>query len=446
VVKKLYRISILGTGYVGLCTAVCFADKGYNVLTSTYNEKNIRLINSGIPPFFEPQLEEMLKRVIQSGKLKAVYGRETAVLESDISFLTVGTPSQEDGAIDLKFIRSSSQEVGEALQRKSDYHLVVVKSTVVPGTTGKVVKPLLEKYAKRKVGTEIGLAMSPEFLRQGSSIYDTLNPDRIVIGEYDEQSGNTLSQLYQDFYEEKIPSVLRMSLASAEMIKYANNAFLATKISFINEISNICERIGNSNIDIIAKGIGLDFRINPRFLKAGPGWGGSCFPKDVKALIAFSKQLENEPILLNAVTEVNKKQAEHVVSIVRKELKELRGKTIAILGLSFKPNTSDTRESPAFKIINHLLKDHATIKVYDPQAMENTRKQYHEKIGFSKNAIECITDTDCCILVTDWNEFQKINPKDFQLKMNTPLLIDTKRLYNPNEYSKGITYRAIGIR
>jgi UDPglucose 6-dehydrogenase len=428
-VKKMHRISILGTGYVGLCTAVCFADKGYNVLTSTYNEKNIKLINRGIPPFYEPQLDEMLKRVIQSGKLTAVYGREEAVLESDISFITVGTPSQEDGAIDLKFIKTSTQEIGEALQQKRDYHLVVIKSTVVPGTTGKIVKPLLEKHSERKVGTGIGLAMSPEFLRQGSSIYDTLNPDRIIIGEYDEKTGNTLIKLYQDFYEKKVPTILRMSLASAEMIKYTNNAFLATKISFINEISNMCERIDNSNIDLIAKGIGLDFRINPRFLKAGPGWGGSCFPKDVKALIAFSKRLEIEPKLLNAVIEVNKKQAEHVVSIAREELNELQSKTIAVLGLSFKPDTSDTRESPAFKIIDHLLREKVNIKVYDPP----------------KTAIECITNTNCCILVTDWKEFQKILPKVFKIKMKTPILIDTRRLYNPIEYSKVVKYRAVGI-
>ncbi len=441
----MYKISILGTGYVGLCTAVCFADKGYHVLASTYNEKNIKLINNGIPPFYEPQLEEMLKRVVQTGKLEAIYGREKAVLESDISFLTVGTPSKEDGSIDLKFIKTSTQEVGEALKQKRNYHLIVIKSTVVPGTTRKIVKPLLEKHSRRKIGTDFGLAMSPEFLRQGRSIYDTLNPDRIIIGEYDEKTGNTLVKLYKEFYEEKVPPILRMSLASAEMIKYANNAFLATKISFINEIANICEKIDNSNVDLIAKGIGLDDRINPRFLKAGPGWGGSCFPKDVKALITFSERLEINPMILNAVIEVNKKQAEQVVSMARQELDELKSKTIAILGLSFKPNTSDTRESPAFKIIDHLLRNKVKIKVYDPQALENTRKHYQEKVVYSKNAIECITDADCCILVTDWNEFQKILPKTFKDKMKTPILIDTRRVYNSIEYSKSIQYKAVGM-
>ena len=287
----MYRLSIIGTGYVGLCIAVCFADRGYRVITSDLNKKNIELINNGIAPFYEPQLERMLKRVVSNGHLEAVYSRKKAVLESDISFITVGTPSREDGSIDLRFIETAAREIGENLRRKRSYHLVVVKSTVIPGTTNNLVKPIIAKHSGREVGTGFGLTMSPEFLRQGMSIFDTLNPDRVIIGEYDEKSGNILNQLYKDFYQEKASPILRMSLTSAEMIKYVNNAFLATKISFINEIANICERLANINVDLIAKGIGLDDRINGRFLEAGPGWGGSCFPKDVKALITFSIQL-----------------------------------------------------------------------------------------------------------------------------------------------------------
>lgn len=441
----MYRLSIIGTGYVGLCIAVCFADRGYRVITSDLNKKNIELINNGIAPFYEPQLERMLKRVVSNGHLEAVYSREKAVLESDISFITVGTPSREDGSIDLRFIETAAREIGENLRRKRSYHLVVVKSTVIPGTTNNLVKPIIEKHSGREVGTGFGLTMSPEFLRQGMSIFDTLNPDRVIIGEYDEKSGNILNQLYKDFYQEKASPILRMSLTSAEMIKYVNNAFLATKISFINEIANICERLANINVDLIAKGIGLDDRINGRFLEAGPGWGGSCFPKDVKALITFSRQLNFNPKLLNAIIEVNQKQAEHVVSMAKQELRELGGKTIAILGLSFKPNTSDTRESPAFKIIDHLLKYKVKVKVYDPEAMENTRSHYRDKLFYSKNAVECITNADCCILVTHWKEFQKILPKIFKAKMKTPILIDTRRLYDPIECSENIRYRAIGM-
>jgi len=238
----MYKISIVGTGYVGLCTAVCLAAKGYKVITSTHDPKKASLINRGIPPFHEPQLEDLLKESITKGCLRCTTSRSEAVLQTDITFIAVGTPSKSDGSINLNYIKSASKEIGEALKKKERYHLVVVKSTVIPGTTENIIKPTLEKHSNKKCGEDFGLCMNPEFLREGSAIYDTLHPDKIVIGEYDEKSGDTLQNLYQEFYGDSIPPIIRTNLPTAEMIKYANNAFLATKISFINQIANICQK------------------------------------------------------------------------------------------------------------------------------------------------------------------------------------------------------------
>jgi UDPglucose 6-dehydrogenase len=438
-------VSVLGTGYVGLCTAVCFADRGYEVIASTYDRTKVDAINRGIPPFYEPQLEEMLARAVSEGRLRAEYGRENAIRRSDVTFITVGTPSDEDGSVDLQFIEAAAREVGQILREKPGYHELVVKSTVVPGTTENLVKPLVEAHSGKRAGVDFGLTMSPEFLRQGAAIQDTLEPDRIVIGEHDARSGAVLAELLREFYRGTDVPMLRMRLSAAEMIKYVNNAFLATKISFINEIANICERTAGVNVDLVAQGIGLDDRIAPRFLEAGPGWGGSCFPKDVKALIAYSRGRGVDPSLLTAVVDVNATQAEHVVSLARSELGDLAGKTIAVLGLAFKPETSDTRASPAFRIIDRLLAHNARVKVYDPQAIANTRRAYGDRLQYSETAIDSLVDADCGILVTHWSEFRALQPATFRRVMRQPVLIDTRRLYDEAVYAGPLRYRAIGL-
>ncbi|MDI6811870.1 MAG: nucleotide sugar dehydrogenase, partial [archaeon] len=262
----------------------------------------------GIPPFHEPGLKESLQKAVKDGHLRCVLDREEAILNTDITFIAVGTPSKPNGSIDLQYIRKSANEIGEALKKKKAYHLVVVKSTVVPGTTENVIKPAIENRSNKQCGTNIGLCMNPEFLREGSALHDTLHLDRIIIGEYDKKSGDVLEALYQEFCGEEMPPLIRTNIPTAELIKYANNAFLATKISFINQIANICEKIPGADVTTVAKGIGLDKRIGPLFLNAGLGYGGSCLPKDVKALIAFSKGLGYNPALLNAAEEVNKVQ------------------------------------------------------------------------------------------------------------------------------------------
>ena len=286
--------------------------------------------------------------------------------------------------------------------------------------------------------------MNPEFLREGSAVHDAQHPDRIVIGEHDKKSGDTLQNLYQKLHEEPIPTI-RTNLPTAELIKYANNAFLATKISYINTIANICEKIPGADITTVAHGIGLDQRINPRFLNAGLGYGGSCFPKDVKAIIAFSNKLGYTPTLLEATHEVNEKQANHTVEKAKNNLKELKGKTIAVLGLAFKPDTDDMREARSIPIINQLLHEGATVTAYDPVAISTAKSIFGDKINYASSAINCLKDADCCIIVTEWNEFKQLKPEDFKQHMKQPILIDGRRIYNPTEYTKKLEFAATGL-
>jgi len=321
----------------------------------------------------------------------------------------------------------------------------VVKSTVIPGTTENIVKPILEESSGKRCGTDFGLCMNPEFLREGSALHDTFNPDRIVIGEYDKKSGDILEALYREFYAEKMPPIIRTTPVNAELIKYANNAFLATKISFINTIANICDRIPGADVTVVAKGIGLDKRIGPLFLNAGLGYGGSCLPKDLRALIQYSKNLGYEPKLLEAVESVNNSQPQRAIELCKKLLGELRGKRVAILGLAFKPNTDDIREAPSITIIRQLLKEGARVVAYDPVAIPNAKAIFKDDIEYASSAIECLKNADCCILVTEWEEFKKLKPEDFIQNMRTPILLDGRRLFDPEEFSRKIRFMAIGL-
>jgi len=435
----------MGTGYVGLSTAVAFAKKGYQVIASTHDSEKVAMINRGIAPFYEPELQETLEQVVKRKMLKCTLNTEEAVLNSDISFITVGTPSKPDGSIDLQFIKNSAYEIGEALKKKETYHLIVIKSTVLPGTTEKIVKPIIERHSGRSCGIEFGLCMNPEFLREGSALHDTLHPDRVVIGEYDKKSGNILESLYRDFYGERIPPIIRTNLTTAELIKYASNAFLATKISFINFMANLCQKIPGADVKTVAEGMGLDKRIGPLFLNAGLGYGGSCFPKDVKALIAYSKSLGCDPSLLEAVEKINESQPYTAIELCKRFLGNLKGKKIAILGLAFKPNTDDMREARSIPIISQLLKEGAKITAYDPAATENAKSIFKNKIAYTSSAIECIKGANCCILVTEWEEFKKLKPRDFIENMKQPILIDGRRIYNPEEFNRKLKFAAIGL-
>ncbi len=437
------RISIVGIGYVGLCTAIGFASKGYNVIATDHDSRKVSSINKGIPHFYEPDLEEILQKTIKDGYLRAVSDNQQAIVNTDITFVTVGTPSNPDGSIDLTQIKSASIEIGKALSKKNTYHLVVVKSTVTPSTTENLVKPLLEKHSKKNCGSDFGLCMNPEFLREGSAVHDASHPDRIVIGEYDKKSGDTLESLYHQRHREESIPLVRTNLPTAELIKYANNAFLATKISFVNTIANICEKIPGADVTVVAEGIGLDQRINSRFLRAGLGYGGSCFPKDVKALIAFSNRLGYTADMLRAIHGVNENQAKYIVEKAKRELGDLRGKTVAILGLSFKPDTDDMREARSILIINQLLHEGANVTAYDPVAISNAKSIFGDKIKYASSAIECLKNADSCIVVTEWQEFKKLKPEDFTQNMRKPILFDGRRIYDPEKFKK-IKFIAIG--
>lgn len=433
------KICVLGSGYVGLVAGTCFAEKGYEVYCVDIDPKKIDLINSATSPIFEPGLDELLEKNIKKGTLKALLAKDfySKKIHTNISFICVPTPSNEDGSINLKFIEKASEDLGLYIKSLKDYHVVVIKSTVVPGTTEDIVRPTLEKYSGKKAGQGFGLCMNPEFLREGSAIEDFLNTDKIVIGSIDKRSGVLLGRIYEP-WDEKIPRI-RTNLRTAEMIKYAQNAFLATKISFINEIANICQKNG-VDANEVAYAIGLDPRINPKFLRFGVGYGGSCFPKDVKALIAASEKSGYIPKLLKAVENVNKKQPLETLKMVD----ELEGKTISILGLAFKPGTDDIREAPSIKLIRELKKHNTKIKAYDPQAIENMKKIFPD-VTYINSPLESIKDSDICFVLTEWKQIKELDPKDFLNLMKTPIVIDGRRVFDPKKMKQlGFIYKAIG--
>jgi len=433
-------IAVIGLGYVGLTTAVTFASKGFPVYGLDIDSGTITRINSSNPTFYEPMLEELLKEALRNG-FKA---GETLEL-SDIYFITVGTPSGREGNIDLSYVKAVAEKLGGFLKDVDGYHLVVVKSTVVPGTTEGVVKPIIESASGKMFGDNLGLAMNPEFLKEGSAVQNSFEPDRVVIGEYDRKSGDVLLDLYRQFYGGNLPPVLRTTIANSEFIKYASNAFLATKISFINMIASIAQRVPSADVKVIAEGIGLDRRIGPKFLNAGLGYGGSCFPKDVRALIAFSKSVGYDPILLDDVDEINVRQPEVSIELARRYLGSSKDSKIAVLGLSFKPETDDIRDAVSVRIINRLLAEGAKVSVYDPVATENVSKLFGNRIAYASSALEAIKDADCCIIVTEWDEFKKLEPSDFIERMRKPVLIDGRRIYDPEKYACRMKFAAVGL-
>jgi len=443
------RIAILGTGYVGLVAAAVFADRGFSVLTSSHDADKVRQINKAKAPFFEIDLSPLVAKTVKDGFLKAVKGRHEAVLESDIVFIAVGTPSLMSGEPDLRLIKETAVAIGKALKEKENYTLIVTRSTVVPGTTRDLILPLLEEHSGKKAGENFGICMSPEFLRQGAAVHDTSFPDSVVIGELDERSGDVLEHFCNQVYEGQNIPILRMNLESAEMVKYGRNTFLAMNISYINEMARLAETIKGVDIYEVVKGIGADWRINPAFLNAGCGYGGSCFPKDVKALISFARTRGIEPQLLEAVEEVNEQQAAHMVAIARQELGgSLKGKRFALLGLSFKPGTDDMREAPAIKIANHLYAQEADIVAYDPKAIANAQERFIRdtiKISYAECIEDCLKEAECCMILTEWEEFESITPSMFNKYMKRSVIIDGRRIYNSDMHKLVDRYRGIGL-
>jgi UDPglucose 6-dehydrogenase len=420
------KISIIGSGYVGLVTGVCFAELGNRVILVDVILDKVEKINRGTAPIYEENLDRMLKKNLGHGRLHATTHIEKAVLDSDITFIAVGTPSKKDGSIDTAYVKKAAVDIGKALKEKGGYHVVVVKSTVVPGTTEDFVLPLLEKNSGKRAGRDFGVAINPEFLREGKAIYDFMNPDRIVIGGLDEQSKRIVERLYKDF---KCPIMLT-GIKTAEMAKYASNAFLATKISFINEIGNLCKSLGIDTYEV-ASGMGYDKRIERSFLDSGIGYGGSCFPKDVRAIIAKSKKAGINPRILSAVEAVNEKQPVKIVELLKKRIPGLKGKTIAVLGLAFKPGTDDIREAPSVKILQALIDAGASVNAYDPQAAENV-KHIFKNVNYFSNAKAALEGADACLLLTEWPEFKKLTDEDFNV-MRGNVIIEGRKILDPKK-------------
>jgi UDPglucose 6-dehydrogenase len=406
------RLSIIGTGYVGLVTGACFAKLGHRLICVDIDLEKVQKINNGISPIYEQGLENLLSTY--KDKITATTDYQDALEKSDVTFLCVGTPSMKNGSIDVSYLKEATKQIATILKNKKTWHLIVVKSTVLPGTTQQIILPLLEQYSGKKGGTDFGLAMNPEFLKEGVAIQDFLQPDRIVIGYYDERSRTTLRELYKNF----TCPLVETSLSAAEMIKYASNAFLATKISFINEIGNLCKHLGIDTYEV-ASGMGLDSRIGRPFLDSGIGWGGSCFPKDVDALIAWSKEIKEPTRIIKSVKEVNTDQPLRLVKILQKHLPRLKGKTIGILGLAFKPDTDDIRDSRAIPIVKELLRKGAHIKAYDPQAIDNFKTLY-PTIEYCTKATDVLS-SDAILITTKWKEFTTL---DFQGK----IVIDGRKI------------------
>ena len=416
------NVSIIGTGYVGTVTGACFAELGHNVVCVDIDSEKVRQMNEGIPPIHEEGLPELLKKHVGSG-LRATSDYSDAISDSDATFICVGTPSDENGSIDLSIVRSASESIGRALAEREiggdadRYHVVVVKSTVVPGTTDEVVAPIIRE--KSGDASTVGIAMNPEFLREGKAVYDFMNPDKIVIGG-DSRARDTVARLY-----EKISCEITLTdTRTAEMIKYANNSFLATKISFANEIGNICKRLGIDVYEVMSA-VGKDFRISEHFLNAGAGFGGSCFPKDVKALIGRARELGYDPLLLNATIRVNEEQPMRMIELLADRIQEIRGRRIAVLGLAFKNETDDIREARSIPVIGELLNRGATVAAYDPLATENMRKVFPDVL-YCDSAKDALAGADACLIMTEWAEFGSLD-QEFEEMLNV-VVIDGRRM------------------
>ena len=419
------KIAVIGTGYVGLTTTLLFSELGHDVVAVDIDKNKVETINSGLCPIYEPGADELLEKHININ-LRATTSYDN-INDRDIIFICVGTPSRDDGTMETKYLETAAKEVGKHMKHGA---IVIVKSTVLPGTTERLVVPILKNESGMNLD-EFGVAMNPEFLREGLAIYDTFHPDRIVVGVSDKRTGDILEKLYSPLNAPLLTTKIKV----AEMIKYTSNAFLAMKISFSNEIANICERIGVDVYEVM-KGVGMDKRISPQFLNAGVGFGGSCFPKDVKALISLSKSVDYRPRLLEDVLYVNDYQPIHIVELVERNYGDLKGANVAILGLAFKPDTDDIRESRALPIVKALIKKGANVIGYDPKAMENF-KQVVPNITYTNTVDDAVAGADIVIIQADWDMFRNLDIDSFS---NVKLVVDGRRTLTPLK----VKYIAIG--
>ena len=394
------KIPVIGCGYVGCVTGVCFADLGHEVVLVDVDPAKVRAITAGQSPIYEPGLEDLIQK--NRDRISATTDLRAAVGSTEITFVAVGTPSREDGAIDLRYVLTACEEIGQALRDGNNFHIVVIKSTVFPGTTKEMACPVLEKASGKTAGRDFGIGSNPEFLREGSAVRDCLSPDRIVIGADDPRTSAVLSDLYAPVGA----AVIVTPVTTAEMIKYTSNAVLAAKISLANEIGNLCKRLGVDSQEVFTA-VGMDGRVSPAFFRTGIGFGGSCFPKDVRALVAGARAHGEDLKILRAVLEVNEEQPKRLLSLLRRHIPDLQGKTIGVLGLAFKPDTDDVRESRAAPVVADLLAAGARVVAYDPAAMENFRRIFPQ-VTYAPAPDE-VLGADAVLILTEWGEFEELD-------------------------------------
>lgn len=434
------KIIVVGTGYVGLVSGTCFAEMGIEVTCVDVNAEKIRSLQQGEMPIYEPGLEEMVRRNVAAGRLHFTTRLADCLDGAEVVFSAVGTPPDEDGSADLQHVLEVAREFGRHINQ---YTILVTKSTVPVGTARKVKQVVQEELDKRGVQIEFDVASNPEFLKEGAAIKDFMSPDRVVVGTESERAREVLSKLYRPFLVNNF-RVYFMDIPSAEMTKYAANAMLATRISFMNDIANLCDLLG-ANVDMVRKGIGTDSRIGSKFLYAGCGYGGSCFPKDVKALARTAKEHGYTMQVIEAVEAVNERQKTIVCDKLQAMIGDVKGRTIALWGLSFKPETDDMREAPALVVIDRLLRDGATVKVFDPIAMDECRRRIGDRVVYARDMYDAVVDADALMLLTEWKQFRMPSWSVMRKAMKAPVLVDGRNIYDRAEVvAEGFRYSAIG--
>ena len=434
------NIAIVGTGYVGLVSGTCFAEMGAHVTCVDVDAQKIQKLKDGIMPIYEPGLEELVKRNVGFGRLNFTTDLTEVLDDVEVVFSAVGTPPDEDGSADLKYVLAVAKQFGQHINK---YTILVTKSTVPVGTAKKVKAAIQAELDKRGVDVPFDVASNPEFLKEGAAIKDFMSPDRVVVGTESEKAKEVMTRLYRPLMLQNF-RVIFMDIPSAEMTKYAANAMLATRISFMNDIANLCERVG-ANVDSVRKGIGTDTRIGSKFLYAGCGYGGSCFPKDVKALVHTGMDNDYHMEVIEAVERVNEKQKSIVYEKIIKAMGDVQGKTIAIIGLAFKPDTDDMREAPALVVIDKLLKDGATVRVFDPIAMDECKRRIGDTVIYCKNMYDAADGADVFALMTEWRQFRMPSWNVIQKVMNGNIIVDGRNIYDRQELEElGFVYTRIG--
>ena len=429
------KLCVIGTGYVGLVTGTCFADLGHQVTCLDIDESRINMMKNGLMPIYEPGLKQIVDQNVEAGRLGFTTSYPEALKGSEFAFIAVGTPSSEDGEADMQYVKSAATSIAKNL----DHPTIIVNKSTVPVGTGDWVAEIIHDL-NGQVTPKFSVVSNPEFLREGSAVNDFMKPDRVVLGSTDLQAANKVAELYEALRTE----IMITDLRTAEMVKYASNAFLATRISFINEMANICETLG-ADVREVARGMGLDRRIGPAFLDAGLGWGGSCFPKDVKALAHMAVTHDTHPQLLQAVMDINLNQRRHAVNKLDKALGGLQGRAIGVLGLSFKPNTDDTRYSPSLDIIKMLLAEGALVQAYDPQAMKASKAEVPE-LKLCQNPYEVAEGVDALLLATEWNEFKFLDFDRIKANMRGKIILDGRNIWDGEELQRqGFLYFGMGI-